>query len=45
LTVPDAQRFYELTENELILKPPVATVDGQQVQSYIHWNRIGDVTR
>ena len=39
----DAQRFYELTENELILKPPVATVDGQQVQSYIHWNRIGDV--
>ena len=36
----DAQRFYELTDNQLILKPPVATSDGQQVQSFIHWNRI-----
>ena len=39
----DAQRFYELTGNHLILKPPVATVEGQQVQSFIRWNRIGDV--
>ena len=39
----DAQRFYELTGNDLILKPPVATVEGQQVQSYIRWSRIGDV--
>ena len=37
----DAQRFYELTEDQLILKPPVATIDGQQMQSFIHWNRIG----
>ena len=36
----DAQRFYEFRDNQLILKPPVATVDGRQVQSYIHWNRI-----
>ena len=39
----DAQRFYEITGNQLILKPPVATVEGQQVQRYIRWNRIGDV--
>ena len=36
----DAQRFYEFSGNQLILKPPVTTVDGQQVRSYIHWNRI-----
>ena len=36
----DAQRFYEFSGNQLILKPPVATIDGEQVQSYIHWNRI-----
>ena len=41
----DAQRFYEFAGNQLILKPPVATVEGRQVQSYIHWNRIGEVTR
>ena len=39
----DAQRFYEFTGNQLILQPPVATVEGQQVQSFIRWNRIGEM--
>jgi len=38
----DAQRFYEITDNTLILMPPPATIDDQQVQRYIHWNRIGN---
>ncbi len=36
----DAQRFYEFAGNQLILKPPPATVDGREVQSFIHWNRL-----
>ena len=36
----DAQRFYEFAGNQLILKPPPAMVDGREVQSFIHWNRI-----
>ena len=38
----DAQRFYEFTDDTLTLMPPQATIDGQQIQSYIHWNRISD---
>ena len=37
----DAQRFYELSDNQLILKPPAATVDGRTVQSKIFWERLG----
>ena len=37
----DAQRFYRLAEDQLILMPPPATVDGRSVQSFIHWRRLG----
>ena len=40
----DAQRFFELTGNRLILKPPLATADGQQVQGYITWERVTPAT-
>ena len=36
----DAQWFYEFLDDQLILMPPVRTVEGHQAQSYIHWNRI-----
>ncbi|OFW27681.1 MAG: hypothetical protein A3H97_23050 [Acidobacteria bacterium RIFCSPLOWO2_02_FULL_65_29] len=36
----DAQRFFELTGNRLILKPPPSTADGQPVQGYITWERV-----
>ena len=39
----DAQRFYELTDTHLTLRPPVGTDDrGQQVQTALRWVRIGD---
>ena len=37
----DAQRFYELSDNQLILKPPAATVDVRTVQSKLFWERLG----
>ena len=37
----DAQRFYELSDNLLILKPPPSTVDGRTVQAKIFWERLG----
>lgn len=37
----DAQRFYRLGEDRLILMPPPATVEGRSVQSFIHWRRLG----
>ena len=41
--VPDAQRFFELTDTHLTLRPPVATDDeGREVQSTILWARISD---
>ena len=36
----DAQRSYEFTDNQLILQPPPATVDGELVQSVLTWTRI-----
>ena len=36
----DAQRLYEMTRDQLILKPPPATVDGQPVQSALTWERL-----
>ena len=38
----DAQRFYELTRDQLILKPPAAMVDGERVQSTITWHRLSE---
>ena len=39
----DAQRFYELTDTHLTLKPPVQTDDqGRQVQTALRWARISE---
>ena len=39
----DAQRFYELTNTHLTLRPPVGTDDqGRQVQNALRWARIRD---
>ena len=39
----DAQRFYELTDTHLMLRPPAGTDDqGRPVQSTIRWARISD---
>ena len=38
----DAQRFYELTRDQLILKPPATMVDGERVQSFITWHRLSE---
>ncbi len=39
----DAQRFFELTDTHLTLRPPVSTDDeGREVQSTILWARISD---
>lgn len=42
-TGTDVQRFYELTDTHLTLKPPVATDDqGRQVQTALRWARVSD---
>ena len=38
----DAQRFYELTDTTLTLRPPPRTIDGREVQGAITWERISD---
>lgn len=38
----DAQRFYELTDTTLTLKPPPRMIDGREVQSAIIWERISN---
>lgn len=38
----DAQRFYELTDTTLTLRPPPRMVDGQEVQGEITWERISE---
>ena len=39
----DTQRFYELTDTHLTLRPPVQTdAKGRQVQTALRWARIGD---
>jgi hypothetical protein len=42
-TYTDAQRFYELTDTHLTLRPPATTNrEGDQVQSALRWVRISD---
>ncbi len=41
-TETDAQRFFELTDTSLTLRPPPQMVDGREAQSAIAWERIGD---
>ena len=42
-TYTDAQRFYELTDTHLTLRPPVGTdSEGRQVQNALRWARISD---
>jgi hypothetical protein len=36
----DAQRFYEISGNRLMLKPPPIQVAGQEVQGVITWERV-----
>ena len=36
----DAPRAFEFRDGQLILRPPVATVDGQEVQTSVFWNRL-----
>ncbi len=38
----DAQRFYDLSDTTLQLKPPVRTFDGREVQSTLSWERISN---
>ena len=38
----NAQRSYELTGDQLILKPPATMVDGERVQSTITWRRLSE---
>ena len=37
----DAPRAFEFRDDQLILRPPVATIDGQEVQTSVFWNRLG----
>ena len=41
-TGTDAQRFFELTDTQLILRPPERMVDGREVQGAITWERISE---
>jgi hypothetical protein len=42
-TGTDAQRFYELTDSHLTLRPPAATdSEGRRVQNALRWARISD---
>ncbi len=36
----DAPRAFEFREGQLVLRPPVSTVDGQEVQTSVVWNRL-----
>ena len=38
----DAQRYYELSDRHLILKPPATTTDGRTLQSALTWERLSD---
>ena len=37
----DAPRAFEFRDGQLILRPPVAMVDGREVQTSVFWNRLG----
>ena len=36
----DARRAFEFRDGQLILEPPVSTVDGQAIQTRLFWNRL-----
>jgi len=36
----DAQRFFELTDTVLTLRPPPRMIDGREVQSALTWERL-----
>ena len=36
----EAFRSFEFRNDELILKPPVSNVDGQELQTVVYWNRL-----
>ena len=36
----DAPRAFEFRDDQLILRPPVSTVDGQEVRTSVFWNRL-----
>ena len=38
----DAQRFFELTDTSLTLRPPPQMVEGRELQSAITWERISE---
>ena len=37
----DGIRAFEFRDGQLILRPPVSTVDGQEVRTSVFWNRLG----
>ena len=39
----DAIRGFEFRDGQLILKPPVSVVDGQEVQTQLVWNRLSSL--
>jgi len=36
----DAQRFFELSDTTLTLRPPMRMIDGREVQSALTWERL-----
>ena len=36
----DAPRAFEFRDDQLILRPPVSTVDGREVRTSVFWNRL-----
>ena len=36
----DAPRAFEFRDDRLVLRPPVTTIDGQEVQTSVFWNRL-----
>ena len=39
----DAPRAFEFRDDQLVLRPPVATIDGQEVQTSVFWNRLSSL--
>ena len=37
----DARRAFEFRDGQLVLEPPVSTVDGKRVRTTVFWNRLG----
>lgn len=36
----DARRAFEFRDGQLVLEPPVSTVDGRRIQTRVFWNRL-----